>query len=369
MSDSIYVTSPAMPPFEEYIDEIADMWETRHLTHTGPKHQALEAQLCEYLRVDNISLFANGHLALEIALDALELNGEIITTPFTFASTSQAIINKGLTTVFCDINEKNYTIDADLIESLITKNTCAILPVHVYGNICDVEKIANIARKYNLKVIYDAAHAFGITLNDIGIGSFGDISMFSFHATKVFHTVEGGALTYGDGSLTATFKQIRQFGMIGEDVLRTGTNAKMTDMHAAMGLCNLRHIDEYIAKRREIVVLYRKLLSDIEGLTFCEEQLGVKSNYAYFPIEVNADKFGITRDQLHSRLIDKNIYSRKYFYPLVSQFPVYSRKYSLDDTPVAARVARNILTLPLYPDLSLDNVHHICNVIIEAKQG
>lgn len=362
---SIPVVKPSMPPYKEYIEEISDMWESRWLTHTGPKHQELEKALSEYLEVRNIALFANGHLALELAIIALGLTGEVITTPFTFASTTQAIVRNKLTPVFCDINEYDYNIDASKIEYLITEKTSAIMPVHVYGNVCDVYALDEIARKHNLKIIYDAAHAFGTKINDKAIGNFGDMSMFSFHATKVFHTVEGGGLTYSDPYFSSEFAKLRQFGMIGqESVPIIGTNAKMTEMHAAMGLCNLRHIDEEITKRGKVVHRYRELLSGIKGIKICEPQKGVTPNYAYFPVVFNKADFGVDRDEIARRLEENNIYARRYFYPLTSDFEVYQGMFDIQKTPVARYIADRVLTLPLYADLTLDDVDRICDIIL-----
>lgn len=367
MKKTIPVVKPSMPPYEEYIYEIKDMWDSRWLTHTGPKHQALEKGLCEYLEVDHVALFSNGHLALELAIDALSLTGEIITTPFTFASTTQAIVRNNLTPVFCDINEDDYTIDVNQIESLINEKTSAIIPVHVYGNVCDVYKIEEIAKKYDLKVIYDAAHAFGIKVNDVAIGNFGDISMFSFHATKVFHTVEGGGLTYRNLKYSELFSRLRQFGMDGqESVPGIGTNAKMTEMHAAMGLCNLRHINEEIEKRGRVVNRYRELLTDIKGLTLPVNQKGITTNYSYFPLLINESIFGKNRNEIVELLAKSNIFARKYFYPLTSEFEVYQGIFEIQNTPVAKRISENILTLPLYADLDIKDVDIICGILLNG---
>lgn len=365
MSKIINVTSASMPPLNEYIDEIRDLWETHWLTHSGPKHHELEKKLCEYLKVENTSLFANGHLALEMALEALKLTGEVITTPFTFASTTQAILHTGLTPVFCDILPDDYTIDANKIEDLITEKTTAILPVHVYGNICDYKKIKAIADKYNLKVIYDAAHAFGEEIDGIGVGSLGDISMFSFHATKVFNTIEGGGLTYGCTSLKKEFSALRQFGMYGkEDAEMIGTNAKMTEFQAAMGICNLRHVEQYISKRKELVTRYNDLLSGKKGIVLCEPQKNVTSNYAYFPVLFNEKILRYSRDDVSKHLEDNGIFARKYFFPLTSNFTVCRKSIPIQQTPIAEKVADRVLTLPLYSDLELEDVDRICDIII-----
>lgn len=365
MNKAITVTSASMPPYEEYCDEIKELWESHWLTHTGVKHQQLEKQLEEYLDIPSVELFANGHLALELAIKALNLTGEVITTPFTFASTTQAILRCGLTPVFCDIEDKNYTIDVSKIESLITEKTSAIIPVHVYGNICDYKAINNIAKMHNLKIVYDAAHAFGETVDDMNVSNLGDISMFSFHATKVFNTVEGGCLTYSNTALDKEFRALRQFGMYGkEDAEIIGTNAKMTEFHAAMGICNLRHIDEYISKRKLCVDRYRERLSNIKGVTLCQFQKNVKSNYAYFPVLFDKNLFGYSRDEVADRLAKENIFARKYFYPLTSDFTVVRKNFKVNETPVAKSVAKDVLTLPLYSDLTVDDVDRICNIIL-----
>jgi dTDP-4-amino-4,6-dideoxygalactose transaminase len=366
---SISVVQPSMPPYEEYIEEIKDLWETKWLTHTGPKHQTLEKELCDFLQVNNIALFANGHLALELAINALQLTGEIITTPFTFASTTQAIVRNNLTPVFCDIKEDDYTIDTDKIEALITEKTSAIMPVHVYGNVCDVEKIEDIARKYNLKVIYDAAHAFGVKINNRAIGTYGDISMFSFHSTKVFHTVEGGGLSYNDPNYSAILAKLRQFGMSGQEAVPTvGTNAKMTEVHAAMGLCNLRHIEEEIAKRGAVMKRYFEFLSEVKGITLCKPKENVTQNYSYLPVLINKEEFGMDRDEVADLLAKNNIFARKYFYPLTNEFEAYKDMFQIQETPVAKRISENILTLPLYADLAIEDVDRICEVILNIHE-
>lgn len=364
----ILVVSPSMPPLEEYIEEIRSLWETKHLTHTGPKHVQLQAELEKYLDTKHVSLFANGHLALELGIQALGLTGEVITTPFTFGSTTQAILRCGLTPVFCDINPEDYTMDVDKIEDLITDKTSAILPVHVYGNICNVEKIEEIAKKYNLKVLYDAAHAFGETYKGINVANLGDMSMFSFHATKVFNTVEGGCLTFDDDDKVQLLNGLKQFGQIlhTDEVPYVGTNAKMTEVHAAMGLCNLRHIDEYIENRGKVVECYRQRLSNIKGIKLCQPQADVKSNYAYFPVVFEAETLGVSRDIISEKLAEKNIFSRKYFYPLTSDFECCKERGIKADVPVAKHIAESVLTLPCYSDLSCDTVNEICDIILSA---
>lgn len=363
MADKILVTRSSMPPMEEYFDEIRDLWETRWLTNSGAKHQELEAKLCEYLTVSNTALCVNGHLALECILEVLDLQGEVITTPFTFVSTTNSIIRKGLKPVFCDINDKDFTIDVNKIEELITDKTCAIMPVHVYGNVCDNDAICKIAEKYNLKVIYDSAHAFGVRVNGKGVAELGDASMFSFHATKVFHSVEGGAAIFTDKENYAKINQCKNFGMNGEILEHAGGNSKMNEFCAAMGLCNLRHIDDAIKSRKEAVLRYRENLENVKGIQLSVVQENVESNYAYFPVVVHPEEFGKTRDDIIEALAKDNIGARKYFYPLTSTVGDLNGEYDINDTPVAAKISERVLCLPLYEGLGTENVDRICNII------
>ncbi|EPY2277509.1 DegT/DnrJ/EryC1/StrS family aminotransferase [Clostridium sporogenes] len=366
MSDPIKVTCSSMPNFEEYIEEIRELWESHWLTNMGPKHKQLEQALMKYLNTSNIMLFTNGHLALECAITALNLTGEVITTPFTFASTTHAIVRSGLKPVFCDINFDDYTIDTNKIESLITDKTSAIIPVHVYGNVCNVKEIERIAKKYNLKVIYDSAHAFGVTVDEISVANFGDISMFSFHATKVFNTIEGGALSYKDDKLSKVLYGIKNFGIIGpESVEQIGGNAKMNEFQAAMGICNLRHVNDEIKKRKTIVERYRQWLSNVDGVKILCDKENVKSNYSYFPVVFNEKIFGYERDEISDRLQKNNIFPRKYFYPLTNEFDCYGHRFNVNETPIAQYVSKRVLTLPLYGDLGLNNVDRICKIILE----
>lgn len=363
--NKILVTQSSMPGLDEYTEEIKDIWDSKWLTNNGIKHQQLEKKLCEFLHVNNTTLFCNGHLALFTALKSLGLEGEVITTPFTFASTTHAIVQAGLTPVFCDINPDDYTIDVEKIEALITENTCAVVPVHVYGAPCDVEKIEEIAKKYHLKVVYDAAHAFGVEVNGKAIGNYGDISMFSFHATKVFNTIEGGALVYNDSNITSKMNSFKNFGLTSpETVEEVGTNAKMNEFAAAMGLCNLRHVEQEIAKRKQVFERYMQNLKDIPGIQLMNIHSNVKPNYAYFPVVFDKEKFGKNRDEVSVLLADNNIFARKYFYPLINDFDCYKNQYSSDDTPIAKKIAANVLTLPMYADLSLEDVDRICNIIL-----
>lgn len=362
---SILVTKSSIPPFEEFIEEIAPLWDTRWITNMNVKHQELEQQLISFMEIENISLFTNGHLALESLLKALGLEGEVITTPFTFVSTTHAIVNAGLTPVFCDIDPLTYTIDVHSIESLITDKTCAILAVHVYGNVCDVEALEYIGKKYDIKILYDAAHAFGVSYKGKGIGSYGDASMFSFHATKVFNTIEGGAIATHDEHLKEILEKIKNFGINGpEDTVLVGINAKMNEFQASMGICNLRHIDEYITKRQRVVETYNSFLSSINGIKLQPDQKNVVSNYGYYPIVI--DGFYKEREEIVKQLNEKDIFPRKYFYPLTSEMSCYKQKYSSGKTPVALSISEKILCLPLYPDLHYEEVEKICGIILES---
>ena len=363
----ILVTRSSLPPIEEYYKEISSIWDNHWLTNMGEKHNQLGEELQDYLKVSNVSLFTNGHMALELALQALNMKGEVITTPFTFASTTHAIVRNGLTPVFCDIDKDTYTIDASKIEELITPKTCAIVPVHVYGNICDVEKIEMIAKSHNLKVIYDAAHAFGVEYKGRGIGSFGDVSMFSFHATKVFNTIEGGAVCYQDTELGKKLYELKNFGIEGPEVVSgVGANAKMNEFQAAMGLCNLRHIDEEIAKRKKVYERYMDNLQNVIGITLPKIQENVKANYAYFPI-IFWDEYGISRDEVFDKLANRGIYARKYFYPLTSSYQCYRELFDIKQTPVALNISQRVLTIPMYSDLTEDEIDLISEVIIERN--
>lgn len=361
----INVTRSSMPEFEEYCEEIRGLWDSRWLTNMGIKHKQFQADLIDYLGVEHIDLFSNGHMALEMAIQAMNLTGEVITSPFTFASTTHAIVRNGLTPVFCDIDPNTYTIDVNKIEALITDKTCAIIPVHVYGNICDVEAIDRIAKKHNLKVIYDAAHAFAVKYNGIGVGNFGDASMFSFHATKVFHSIEGGAVCFHNDEYGLDLYRLKNFGIRGpEKVDAVGANAKMNEFAASMGICNLRHLDGEIAKRKAVVERYRERLSGIDGIKLNAVQENVQSNYAYFPVVFDGYKY--TRDEICDRLKKYDIIARKYFYPITNAFDCYKDKHNAkEETPIAYDVSLKVVTLPLYADLSLDDVDKICDIILE----
>lgn len=365
----ILVTRSSMPSFEEYTNEIKDIWQTHWLTNMGIKHQELQKKLIDYMGVEKLDLMVNGHFAIEMSLQALNLQGEVITTPFTFASTTHAIVRNGLTPVFCDIDPITYCIDPSKIEALITDRTCAIMPVHVYGNICNVDEIQRIAKKYGLKVIYDAAHAFGVKYKGKGIGNFGDVSCYSFHATKVFNTIEGGCVCYHDEDFGKTLWQLKNFGIHGpERVDGIGANAKMNEFCAAMGLCNLKHVDTEILKRKTVVERYRAHLENIDGIQLSPIQKDVQPNFAYFPIVVNEKVFGSSRNEIFEALATIGVGARKYFYPLTSSFDCFHGKFNMMDTPVAVHISKRVLTLPLYADLSLDDVDVICRKILECKK-
>lgn len=368
MDEKILVTRSSMPELEEYIKEIAPMWDSHWLTNMGPKHQEFQDKLCSYLDIDNIDLFTNGHMALELILQALNLQGEVITTPFTFASTTHAIVRNGLTPVFCDIDPDTYCMDADKIEELITDRTCAIMPVHVYGNLCDVEEIDRIAHKYELKVIYDAAHSFGVRYNGKSTGAFGDASCFSFHATKVFNSIEGGAVCYKDKQIGEKLYELKNFGIHGpEEVPAVGANAKMNEFCAAMGICNLRHVDVEIEKRHKIVEHYRERLSNVEGIQLSKNQANVRSNYAYFPVVFEEKQFGSSRGEVFDALARNGIGARKYFYPLTNTFECFHGKYDVSKTPVALHISKRVLTLPLYADMAIKDVERICDIVLECR--
>ena len=367
MNKQILVTQSSMPTIEEYMTEISSIWETKWMTNMGEKHQALQGALKEYLGVENIELMVNGHMAIELGIQVFGFasGSEIITTPFTFTSTTHAIVRNNLKPVFCDVNPKTYTIDTKQIEKHITDKTVAIMPVHVYGNICDVEEIEAIAEKHGLKVLYDAAHTFGVEYKGKGIGSFGDMSFFSFHATKVFNTIEGGAVCFKDERYKQPLFDIKNFGIHGpEEVLAVGGNAKMNEFSAAMGLCNLRHVDDEIKKRGAVVNRYRERLESIDGITLNYSDDNVKSNNAYFPVLFDERVFGNNRNEIFELLKENGIVARKYFYPLTNSYTCYAWPPSDETTPTAKKISDSVLCLPLYADLDLEEVDRICDIII-----
>lgn len=362
----IYVTQPSLPPLEEFIPYLQQIWNNKWLTNNGPFHQQLEKELCEYLGVKYISLFSNGTLALITALQALHITGEVITTPYSFVATTHSLWWNNIKPVFIDIEPETFNLDPDKIEAAITPKTTAIMPVHVYGNPCDVLKIKKIADAHGLKVIYDAAHAFGVTINNNSVLNFGDLSVMSFHATKVYNTFEGGAIICRDKTTKEQIDNLKNFGFIDETTVSSpGINAKMNEMQAAMGLLQLKYIDKNIAKRKHIAEVYRGKLTGVEGITFLRDVPGVKHCYPYFPILVDKEKFGKTRDELYEELKENNIFGRRYFYPLISQFPMYGGLDSAQPgkMPVAEKIAEQVICLPIYPDLSVDDVNKICKLI------
>lgn len=362
----IYVTQPAMPPLEEFTDLLKQIWEKKILTNSGPFHKQFEQELADYLGVKYISLFSNGTLALITALQALKITGEVITTPFSFVATTHSLWWNGIKPVFVDIEPDFCNLDAEKIEAAITPQTTAIMPVHVYGNPCKVEKIQNIADAYGLKVIYDAAHAFGVTIGNNSILNYGDLSVLSFHATKVFNTIEGGAIICHDEKTKARIDFLKNFGYDGElRVVAPGINAKMNEVQAAYGLLQLKYVDEAIAKRKIICELYKNLLSDIDGLSFQELATGVTYNYPYFPVFIDEKTFGISRDELNEVMKSHQIFGRRYFYPLISQFPTYKALASANpvNLPVAELKTKQVFCLPIYPDLNLSDVKRICSLI------
>lgn len=369
MGNSIKVTRSSMPTLDEYVDEIKDLWDSHWLTNAGEKHERLRELLRQYLGVRHIALFTNGHMAIELALQALGLTkGEVITSPFTFVSTTHAIVRSGLTPVFCDIDPTDFTIDASKIENLITDRTVAVLPVHVYGNICDIEKIQDIADRHGLKVIYDAAHTFGETCKGRGVGTYGDVSCFSFHATKVYNTIEGGAACFSDDALDDRLAQLRDFGIVDEEIVSyVGPNAKMHEFSAAMGICNLRHVDDEIAKREKVCERYRERLGGISGIQLNPIQKDVKPNYAYFPAVFDESVFGAARDEIFDALKKNGIGARKYFYPITTELDCYNTKYDSSETPEALRISKRVLTLPMYADLDLTDVDRICDIILSCR--
>ncbi|NBH82403.1 DegT/DnrJ/EryC1/StrS family aminotransferase [bacterium C-53] len=365
MLNKILVTRSSMPSYEEYIEAIKPLWDTHQLTNMGQYHQELERRLKEYLNIPELSLMVNGHMALELAIQSFGFpeGAEVITTPFTFISTTHAIVRNHLKPVFCDVKMDDGTIDESKIEDLITENTVAIIPVHVYGNVCNVEKIKEIADKYSLKVIYDAAHAFGVEYKNKGIGNYGDASVFSFHATKVFNTIEGGAVAFSNPKLYDKLYNLKNFGIRGEELVTdVGANAKMNEFSAIMGLCNLNHIEENFEERRKRYDLYKKILGNVKGICQFESSKEASCNYAYFPILVN-DDYCMTRDELYDQLREHNIYSRKYFYPLTSDQACFKNKYKNDNLDIAREIASKVLVLPLYADLEMENVEEIANFI------
>ena len=361
--EPIYITRPLLPPIKMVYKKMKEIWKSKWLTNMGIQHQKLESKLLKYLSVQNLTLFCNGTLALEIACKALELKGEVITTPFTFPATVNSLVLNNLKPVFCDIKTEDLNINSEEIEDLITTSTSAIMPVHVFGNPCDIEKIEKIANRNNLNVIYDAAHCFGVKHKGKGIGNYGDISMFSFHATKIFHTIEGGVLSYKNPELKETFNLLKNFGLKNEnEVILPGTNAKMNELQAAIGLLNLNLVENEIEKRKKLTYIYQENLKEIAGIKYLNERNDVKYNYQYFPILVDESEFKFDRDSLFNHLRDYNVFARKYFYPLCTDYQYLKNNYKTH-LPNAEKISKQILCLPIFGELKEDDVEKICKII------
>ncbi len=361
----IYVTQPDLPPLEEFIPYLERIWESRVLTNKGPFHQQLEQALCDYLGVQHLSLFTNGTVALVTALKALKITGEVITTPYSFVATAHSLLWNGITPVFVDIDPNTLNLDPRKIEAAITPKTTAILPVHCYGNPCDVESIQEIADNYNLKVIYDAAHAFGVECHCGSVLNHGDLSVLSFHATKVFNTFEGGAIVCPDASTKQHIDILKNFGFVNETtVIASGINGKMNEFSAALGLLQLKHIDAALESRRRVDETYRKLLNDATGIKCLEKGVQHASNFAYFPILIEKSH-PLDRDEVYKSLVEKDIFPRRYFFPLISEFPMYRDLPSAGkkNLPVATEAAQKVLCLPIYPNLSDCQIEDIVEIL------
>lgn len=362
---TIPVTSPLLPPLEEFIPYLEEIWESRILTNGGAMHQALEQQLCEYLGVEHIALFANGTLALVTALQALRISGEVITTPYSFVATAHSLLWNGIKPVFVDIDSTTMNIDSSKIEKAITQHTTAIMPVHCYGNPCDVDQIQKIADNYNLKVVYDAAHAFGVKDNSGTILRHGDLSVLSFHATKVFNTFEGGAIICPDAKTKKRIDHLKNFGFADEvTVVAAGINGKMSEVSSAFGLLQLKYIDEALVCRGEIDKVYREQLKSIRGIKLLQRTGQQVTNFSYFPIMVESE-YPISRDQLYESLKDNGIHARRYFYPLISDFPMYRGWAATDPNqlPVAREISKKVICLPIYPGLEYEDILKITDII------
>lgn len=365
MKNKIFVTQASMPPYEEYVEAIKPLWNSRWITNMGDFHQELERRLKEYLDVQELSLMVNGHMALELVIQAMGFpeGAEVITTPFTFISTTHAIVRNRLKPIFCDVKLEDGTIDEKRIEQLITKRTVAIVPVHVYGNVCNIDEVQRIANQYNLKVIYDSAHAFGVRYKGKGIGNYGDASVFSFHATKVFNTIEGGAVSFSQHDLYEKLYNLKNFGIRGEELItEVGANAKMNEFCAIMGLCNLSHIEQVIDSRKQRYEYYIKNLADITGIDILKGSKKATQNYAYLPIVVT-DDYMLNRDKLYDYLKSNGICTRKYFYPLTSDQKCFKDKYSKVDIKFARELSQKILVLPLFENLDMREIDRIIKLI------
>jgi dTDP-4-amino-4,6-dideoxygalactose transaminase len=367
-----YITQPLLPDIDEFNEMLKVIWASKQLSNNGTMVKQLEKDLTAFLNADYLSVFSNGTVALQLACKVLRLTGEVITTPFTFAATTHSLVWNNIKPIFCDIEEDTYNMNPELIESLITPETTAIMPVHVFGYPCNLEKIQTIADKYGLKIIYDAAHAFGVKVNGEPIAHFGDVSMFSFHATKIYHTIEGGALTFKDPYYKERADSLRNFGIRYPDVvMEPGTNGKMNEIQAAVGVLLIKQVEEEIEKRKVITDLYRKLLKEIPGIITSRDIEGVTHNYAYFVIRVDKDEYGLSRDELFEKLAEYNVIARKYFYPLCSNFQCY-RDYpssSKINLPVANKISDMVLSLPLHGRMLESDVEKICSIVKAVHEG
>ncbi len=364
----ITVTSPLLPPLDEFIPYLQKIWDSKWITNNGSFHQQLEQALCNYLGVKYISLFTNGTLPLITALQAMRITGEVITTPYSFVATTHALWWNGIKPVFVDVDPTTGNLDPDKIEAAITPKTTAIMPVHVYGIPCDTDRIKEIADKYGLKVIYDAAHAFGVKKDSESILNAGDMSTLSFHATKVYNTIEGGALVMHDAETKKRIDYLKNFGFAGETtVVAPGINSKMDEIRAAYGLLNLKQVDAAIAARKQVAIRYREALKDVEGITYFNDQLGITHNYSYFPIFVDKEKYGMTRDELYFKMKEHNVLGRRYFYPLISDFSTYRGFESAkpENLPNARKMADSVICLPMYHGLEQNDLDRIIKLIVE----
>lgn len=365
--DQITVTSPLLPDLDDFYQQLKEIWDSKWITNNGSFHKRLEKELADYLKVPYVSLFTNGTLPLLTALQALRITGEVITTPYSFVATTHALWWNGIKPVFVDIDPRTGNLDPDKIEAAITPKTTAILPVHVYGNPCDTKRIQEIADKYGLRVIYDAAHAFGVEVNGESVLNAGDLSTLSFHATKVFNTIEGGAMIMHDEKTKQRIDYLKNFGFANEvEVVGPGINSKMDEIRSAYGLLNLKQVDRAIEQRRKVALQYREGLKNIEGISFWEDLPEVRHTYSYFPIFVDAEKYGMTRDKLYFKMREQNILGRRYFYPLISEFSTYRGLSSArkDNLPIAYQMADSVICLPMHHDLSSIDVNRVIQVIV-----
>jgi dTDP-4-amino-4,6-dideoxygalactose transaminase len=367
----VYVTQPALPPLEEYMEYLRKIWDSRILTNNGPFHQQFEKELADYLGVKYLSVFANGTLALVTALQALGITGEVITTPFSFVATTHSLWWNNIRPVFVDIEPDYFTIDPGKVEAAITPRTTAIMAVHVYGNPCQTAALEKIARTHGLKIIYDAAHAFGVDVRGESILKSGDLSVLSFHATKVYNTIEGGAIICHDEESKRHIDHLKNFGFEDEvTVVEPGINAKMNELQAAYGIIQIKYVDEYIRQRKKIAELYREKLTGVEGLRLLYDIKGVRHTYTYFPVLIEAEKYGRTRDEVYDLLKSENIFGRRYFYPLISQFPTYRGlpSSSPENLPVATRIAGQVICLPIFPSLETGIIEKIISVLKKGRR-